>query len=101
MSSSGMKFFGRPFRTRREALSNTARHAVASRVDVVVAVDAGGSVELVLRVTDDGVGPPVEGQPRGHGLVNMAWRAEERGGTFEIGPASPRGTEVVWRVPIK
>jgi signal transduction histidine kinase len=85
--------------TLREALSNVARHAEASRVDVVVDVDDGG--HLTLRVTDDGVGPPPAGAPRGHGLDNMAARADRRGGSFEIGPASPRGTAVEWRVLVK
>jgi signal transduction histidine kinase len=85
--------------TLREALSNVARHAQAGHVDVVVTVDSGG--ELGLRITDDGVGPPAPGQPRGHGLHNMAARADRRGGSFDIGPASPRGTTIEWRVPIK
>jgi signal transduction histidine kinase len=84
--------------TLREALSNTARHAGAGRVDVVLSV-AGG--ELVLRMRDDGVGPPAPGQRRGHGLDNMGTRADKLGGSLDIGPASPRGTEITWRVPIR
>jgi signal transduction histidine kinase len=84
--------------TLREGLSNVARHARARHVDIVVAVDGGR--EVLLRITDDGVGPPAADQPRGHGLDNMAARAEVRGGSFEIGPSSPRGTQVAWRVPI-
>jgi signal transduction histidine kinase len=87
--------------TLREALSNVARHAKASRVDVEVRVDVGDRGELVLRVTDDGVGPPVADQPRGSGLDNMAARADRRRGTFEIGPATPQGTTIEWRVPIR
>jgi signal transduction histidine kinase len=84
----------------REALSNVARHARAGRVDVVVAVEAGEGDELVLRVIDDGVGPPA-GSSRGHGLDNMAARADKRGGSFAIGPGVTRGTELTWRVPAK
>jgi signal transduction histidine kinase len=83
--------------TLREALSNVARHARAGRVDVTVAVDAAG---LLLRVADDGVGPPAPDQPRGHGLDNMAARAARRGGSFDIGRATSNGTVVEWRVPI-
>ena len=46
--------------TLREALSNVARHARAGRVAVAVAVD---DATLVLRVTDDGVGPPAPDIP--------------------------------------
>jgi signal transduction histidine kinase len=84
--------------TLREALSNVARHARAGRVDVTVAVDAAG---LLLRVADDGVGPPAPDQPRGHGLDNMAARAARRGGSFDIGPATSNGTVVEWRVPVE
>jgi signal transduction histidine kinase len=83
--------------TLREALSNVARHARASRVDVTLAVD---DAELVLRVTDDGVGPPAADQTRGHGLDNMAARAADRGGSFAIRPAGASGTVVEWRVPV-
>ena len=86
--------------TLREALSNVARHARASRVDVVVAVDPGDGGDLCLRVTDDGVGPPTSDQPRGHGLDNMAQRARRRDGSFTIGPVDPHGTRLEWRVPI-
>jgi signal transduction histidine kinase len=83
--------------TLREALSNVARHARAGRVDVTVAVEATG---VLLRVADDGVGPPARDRPRGHGLDNMAARATRRGGSFDIGPATPKGTVVEWRVPV-
>ena len=84
--------------TVREALSNVARHAGASHTEVIVAIDDG---EVVVRVTDDGVGPPPPGRPRGHGLDNMAARAARRQGSFDMRAASPRGTVVEWRVALK
>ena len=60
--------------TLREALSNVARHANATKVDVELLVDD----EVALRVIDDGVG--FAGPPsRGHGLDNMEARATRRG----------------------
>src|SRR5205807_801677 len=53
--------------TIREALSNVARHAKANRAGLTIAVGP----ELVLRVADDGIGPPRPGDPRGNGLRNM------------------------------
>jgi signal transduction histidine kinase len=81
----------------REALSNAARHAQASRIDVGVDVDAGGF--LVVRVTDDGVGIPAQG--RRSGLHNLRLRAEKLGGELHLGPGHPdgRGTGLTWRVP--
>ena len=84
----------------REALSNTARHAQASHVDVSVEVDGDGN--LTLRVADNGIGIPPDAQRSG--LRNLAQRADKLGGELRLGPASPPGragpgTEVTWRVP--
>jgi signal transduction histidine kinase len=83
----------------REALSNAARHAQASQVDVTVDVSAGEM--LTVRVTDDGIGIPAEG--RRSGLRNLASRAEKLGGELRLEPAdqsaSPPGTTLEWRVP--
>ncbi len=81
----------------REALSNAARHAHASRIDVSVDVDAAGF--LVVRVSDDGVGIPAHG--RRSGLRNLKLRAEKLGGELQLGPghADGRGTGLTWRVP--
>jgi GAF domain-containing protein len=82
----------------REALSNTARHARATRVEVSVEVDAAG--QLILRVTDNGTGIPA-GVHRS-GLRNLAQRAGSLNGVLELGTAdgpAGRGTALVWRVP--
>src|SRR3546814_12225590 len=81
--------------TLREALSNVALHARASRVDVEVVIDA----DVCLRVIDDGVGPPGVDDPRGKGLSNMQSRAEALGGSFALHPGPGAGTVVEWRVP--
>ncbi len=83
----------------REALSNAARHAGASQVDVTVDVGADGM--LTVQVTDDGIGIPAEG--RRSGLRNLARRAEKLGGELRLNPAKPGaarpGTRLEWRVP--
>ncbi|HEY4465269.1 MAG TPA: GAF domain-containing protein [Streptosporangiaceae bacterium] len=81
----------------REALSNTARHARASHVDVSVEVDSAG--DLTLRVADNGIGIPADA--RRSGLRNLAQRADKLGGELRLAPAGPArtGTELVWRVP--
>jgi signal transduction histidine kinase len=78
----------------REALSNVARHARASRVEVKVDVGA----ELILTVTDDGVGMPADAVAGG-GTVNLRQRAGALGGVVEVRAAEPRGTCVRWSVP--
>ena len=83
----------------REALSNAARHADASQVDVTV--DAGTDGMLTVQVTDDGTGIPAGG--RRSGLRNLAGRAEKLGGELRLEPADPGaptpGTRLEWRVP--
>lgn len=79
-----------------EGLSNVARHAHATRVDVQVLV----TDSLMLRVIDDGIGPPGPDAVRGHGLNNMDARAARRGGRFELRAGRPSGTVLEWQVPL-
>ena len=78
----------------REALSNVARHAHASRVEL--ALHAGP--EIVLEITDDGrgLGTPT----RSSGLANMATRARALGGTFTVSSDGGAGTKLEWRVQL-
>jgi signal transduction histidine kinase len=85
----------------REALSNAARHAEATQVRVSLSVE---SDEVVLIVTDNGLGLPSDGERRS-GLANLAGRAEVSGGRFSVEPVPDqhgvaRGTRVTWRAPI-
>jgi signal transduction histidine kinase len=84
----------------REALSNVARHADASQVDVTVDTDS--DEMLAVLVTDNGIGIPAEG--RRSGLRNLARRAEKLGGELRLDPAEPGadrpGTRLEWRVPL-
>jgi len=80
--------------TLREALSNAARHAQASKVDVTV--EAGPDLTLLVR--DNGTGITDTG--RRSGLANLADRAALSGGTMRTSPAHGGGTELEWRVPL-
>jgi signal transduction histidine kinase len=79
----------------REALSNAARHAKASRVDVTIEAGPG---DLTLLVRDDGIG--IDGTGRRSGLANLADRAALLGGTMRAGRSDAGGTELEWRVPL-
>ncbi|WP_240796394.1 GAF domain-containing protein [Streptomyces sp. RFCAC02] len=86
----------------REGLSNAARHARASRVDVTV--DAAGTLPdgrpaVTLTVSDDGVGVPPD-VTRRSGLRNIRDRAVSLGGEASTGPGPDgKGTTLTWRVP--
>lgn len=89
----------------REALSNVARHAKARWVRVELAVGE----DLVLVVSDDGVGPSGHlgaaeraepDEEGGQGIANMDERARSLGGQCVIGPRPEHGTEVRWEIPL-
>lgn len=83
----------------RESLTNAAKHAHASKVDVIVQVDSG---ELLMMVTDDGVGVDAAGSSRLSGLANLRARAHDLGGSCDIERVSGEGgTRVVWHVPVE
>jgi PAS domain S-box-containing protein len=105
-----------------EMLSNIARHAAATTVDISIEVTPD---HVTVEVHDNGVGPSGEPQADGEpgdetagdetagdsegaagavgssvsgglGLANLRKRAELLGGTFELEPRSPTGTTARW-----
>ena len=92
------------YRIVQESLTNVARHAEASQVDVRLTRDADG---IELSVADDGKGPPAlsparganEG-PGGIGITSMRERAALMGGRFEAGRGPRGGLHVVVWVPL-
>ncbi len=90
------------YRVTQEALTNVARHAQASRVDVRLAL---GPDKIRLEVRDNGRGfdpaaaPRPPGAPGGRGLVGMRERVELLGGTIRMTTAPGAGTSVVVELP--
>lgn len=82
----------------RESLSNVARHAQASTVQVDVRANNG---RLSLCVADDGVGYRPEPGRQSSGLDNMLVRAEALAGSFSIEPRPDGGTLTTWDVPLE
>jgi two-component system, NarL family, sensor kinase len=86
------------YRIVTEALANVARHAHAGRATVTVSVADG----FCLEVQDDGTASPANGtgwRP-GIGLVSMAERVAEVGGTLQAGP-TPTGGRVQASLPLE
>ena len=90
----------------REALTNVARHAEASSVQVGVSTT---TTALTLTVKDDGVG--IGETERRSGLANLRQRAEHHGGRLtlhdhrqdDIDDATQplhRGTHLTWTIPL-
>jgi signal transduction histidine kinase len=88
------------FRVVQEALHNAEKHSRAMRVDVRVAQTGH---DLVVDVTDDGVGfPPSERRtsPSHLGVLGMKERAASLSGELLIESAPDRGTAVRLRLPL-
>jgi signal transduction histidine kinase len=78
----------------REAVSNVVRHASADELVVTISVDD----DLVIDVTDDGIGVPAT--VARSGLHNLAHRATGAGGTLSVLQRECGGTRLVWTAPL-
>lgn len=87
------------FRIAQEALTNIARHADATHVEVSLRQSG---VELILQIMDDGIGIPegTIGQPPSVGILGMQERAALIGAKLSISSTPGRGTTVRLRVPL-
>ena len=86
------------FRIVQESLTNIARHAEASRVEVWLHQDLGG---IVVRVSDDGIGVAPELPNREHlGLLGLRERATHLGGEVTVRSQRREGTAVTARIPL-
>jgi signal transduction histidine kinase len=83
------------FRIVQEALTNTLKHAQASRASVIIRRSHGG---LDVEIADDGVGPTANGD--GQGLIGMRERVALFDGELETGPAPGGGFAVHARFPL-
>jgi two-component system sensor histidine kinase UhpB len=85
------------YRVAQESLTNIARHAQASRVEVVLEAGAGS---VVLRIVDDGRGMDESAAVNGHGgLRGMREHAVLVGGALAVKRASEGGVEIRLEVP--
>ncbi len=103
------------WRVAQEALANVERHARATEVRLALGLEspkvAPGALsapanqrmrQIVVRVTDDGIGIPGGAESRsGHyGLRGLRERVEGLGGILEISRNHPKGTVLEARLPV-
>jgi two-component system NarL family sensor kinase len=87
------------YRIAREALTNVARHANASRATVRLERTEDG---VRMRIADDGTGfDPSRVPPGRFGLVGATERARLLGGSLHVESAPGAGTAIEVRVPIR
>jgi PAS domain S-box-containing protein len=87
------------YRFAQEALNNVAKHARATRVDIVLDYT---DAHVSLIVEDNGIGfdpSATHTAPEGFGLIGMRERAALAGADFQIESAPGSGTTVILRVP--
>jgi len=85
------------YRIAQEAVSNAARHAKASRIELALALD-GPQLSFVIR--DDGQGIAGDARSSGTGLVSMSHRTRILGGELDIHSAPGSGTEIRITLPL-
>jgi signal transduction histidine kinase len=88
------------FHIAQEALSNSAKHSRASKVDVSL-MESDGAITFTLRDNGQGFEPGRVARRVGHGLINMQDRAHALGGELSITSPEGRGTEVRVVIPRK
>lgn len=87
------------FRIVQESLTNIARHAEATRIDITLESD--GTLYWV-KVRDNGKGfKPAQGGKASFGLIGMRERAHMLGGTIHIASEPGLGTEICVCFPIQ
>jgi len=87
------------YRITQEAITNVARHASASRIEVVLKAR---NSTLTLAIVDDGRGfNPLElSDSEGLGVAGMRERASLVGGTLEVFSEPEKGCRVLFEVPL-
>ena len=91
------------YRLVQEALTNVAKHAAASRVNVLLERAGGrqGQGDTILAaVSDDGVGASPSSSTRGLGLIGMRERVMTLQGTLVFNSSPGRGFELSARIPV-
>jgi signal transduction histidine kinase len=84
------------YRVVQEALTNTLKHAHATRAEVALRWQEDA---LEIEISDDGVGS-ASTNGTGHGIVGMQERLGLLGGTLAAGPAAEGGFTVLARFPL-
>jgi len=86
------------YRVAQEALTNVARHAHATRVELQLARNG---TRTTLTVRDDGIGLSPGALPSSHGIRGMRERAMLLGAQLAIDSERGRGTVISLSIPIR
>ena len=87
------------YRIAQEALTNVAKHANASRVEIILE-RRGNNVQLVIEDDGKGFAPSTERSGQGFGLLGMRERAALVGAALEIESTPGTGTTIFVRMTV-
>jgi signal transduction histidine kinase len=89
------------YRVVQEALTNIAKHAHATKVDIRLA-ERGTDCELIIKDNGNGFDPRIlddeNSRTKGFGLLNIKQQVENRMGEFEIRSTAGKGTRLKVRI---
>lgn len=88
------------FRIAQEALTNIAKHANATQVEMSL-LRSENSIRLFIRDNGVGIQPPLNPHPLRFGVTGMRARARSMEGTMRLHSESGRGTEIEVTFPWK
>jgi PAS domain S-box-containing protein len=87
------------FRILQEILTNVARHAQATNVNIRLE-QSGEQVSLQVGDNGRGISGVEQSGPKAFGLLGMRLRAQQQGGAFDIQGTSGTGTTVTVSIPL-
>lgn len=87
------------FRIIQEGLTNVAKHASATRIDLTLQKQAG---QLIVRMSDNGVGLANDSLSKrdSFGVIGMHERAQHLGGRLTLSNLPQAGTRLTLRIPL-
>lgn len=86
------------YRILQESLQNINKYANAKNICIELRKD---NEQIVLKISDDGIGFDVNAKKKGIGLQNIQSRVQECEGTFEIKSKKGKGTTTMVMVPLE
>ena len=86
------------YRIVQEALQNINKYAKATQITVNLQQKDGN---IILNITDNGIGFDADKKSKGIGLQNMLSRASECDGAFDINSKKGKGTSITIEFPIE
>jgi two-component system sensor histidine kinase UhpB len=84
------------YRSAQETLTNIQKHAQASECWLSLHIETN---MIKLRVTDNGIGLPDDGETNGFGLLGLRERAALVGGKVVMTPREGGGTQILIQLP--